>query len=73
MLDLARQLLDTPDSQLGRLLAPGALHKVVERQAQPGQFSIYQLWPLLIMELWLRKAADNRPPSVASAVDSSSP
>jgi asparagine synthase (glutamine-hydrolysing) len=73
VLDLARQLLDTPDSQLGQLLAPGALHEVVERQAQPGWFSIYQLWPLLIMELWLRKAADNRPPPAAATIESSSP
>ena len=57
MLDLARELLDSPDSQLAGLLAPGALHQVVEHQAQPGCFSIYQLWPLLILELWLRNAA----------------
>ena len=57
MLDLARELLDSPDSQLAGLLAPGALHGVVEHQAQPGCFSIYQLWPLLILELWLRNAA----------------
>jgi asparagine synthase (glutamine-hydrolysing) len=55
MLELARELLDTPGSQLAGLLAPGTLHNVVERQAQPGRFSIYQLWPLLILELWLRK------------------
>ena len=55
MLELARELLDTPGSQLSGLLAPGTLHNVVERQAQPGRFSIYQLWPLLILELWLRK------------------
>jgi asparagine synthase (glutamine-hydrolysing) len=73
MLDLARQLLDTPDSQLGQLLAPGALHEAVERQAQPGWFSIYQLWPLLIMELWLRKAANNRPPPFPSSGDSGNP
>ncbi len=60
MMKLARDLLDTPDSHLGELLAPGALHQVVERQAQPGCFSIYQLWPLLILELWLRQAAQTR-------------
>ena len=73
MLDLARELLAAPDSQLGQLLAPGTLHEVVERQAQPGCFSIYQLWPLLILELWLRKAADNRPPPFPSNADSGSP
>jgi asparagine synthase (glutamine-hydrolysing) len=57
MLDLARDLLDSPDSHLAALLAPDALHQVVEHQAQPGCFSIYQLWPLLILELWLRNAA----------------
>ena len=73
MLDLARELLAAPDSQLGQLLAPDTLHEVVERQAQPGCFSIYQLWPLLILELWLRKAADNRPPPFPSNADSGSP
>jgi asparagine synthase (glutamine-hydrolysing) len=58
MLELAKALLDGPDSHLGRLLVPGSLHQVVARQAQPGCFSIYQLWPLLIMELWLRRTAD---------------
>jgi len=57
VLDLARQILDQSDSHLGGLLAPGALHEIVERQAQPGRFSIYQLWPLLILELWLRNSA----------------
>jgi len=60
MLDLARDLLDSPDSHSAELLAPGALHQVVEHQAQPGCFSIYQLWPLLILELWLRNAAGLR-------------
>ena len=60
MLDLARDLLDSPDSHLAELLAPGSLHQVVEHQAQPGCFSIYQLWPLLILELWLRNAAGLR-------------
>jgi asparagine synthase (glutamine-hydrolysing) len=73
MLDLARELLAAPDSQLGQLLAPDTLHEVVERQAQPGCFSIYQLWPLLILELWLRKAADNQPSPFPSNADSGSP
>ncbi len=59
MLTLARELLTGTDSRLGQLLVPGSLSAVIEKQAQPGCFSIYQLWPLLIMELWLRKIADH--------------
>lgn len=60
MLDLARNLLGSPDSHLAGLLESDALHRVIEHQAQPGCFSIYQLWPLLILELWLRNAASAR-------------
>lgn len=61
MLDLARQLLCAADTQLGTLLDAAALRALVERQAQPGWFSIYQLWPLLILELWLRRTAATAP------------
>lgn len=54
---LAREILDSTDSVLGTLLAPGALRQIVQQQARPNMFSIYQLWPLLILELWLRRAA----------------
>jgi hypothetical protein len=39
------------------------IEATVERQSQPGQFSIYQMWPLLILELWLR----DQPAKIARA------
>ncbi len=27
---------------------------MVALQSQPGQFSIYQMWPLLVLEQWLQ-------------------
>jgi asparagine synthase (glutamine-hydrolysing) len=55
-LDLARDLLLDPSGRLAALLDQSALRAVVEQQAQPGRFSVYQVWPLLILELWLRRA-----------------
>ena len=60
-LDLARDLLLPPSSQLGGLLDAAALKALVEHQARPGCFSVYQVWPLLILELWLRRVADRTP------------
>ena len=57
-LALARDLLLAPSSQLGGLLNAAAIKGVVEHQARPGCFSVYQIWPLLILELWLRRAAE---------------
>lgn len=54
-LDLARDLLLDPSGRLAALLDQSALRAVVEQQAQPGRFSVYQVWPLLILELWLRR------------------
>jgi asparagine synthase (glutamine-hydrolysing) len=53
-LRLARDLLLAPDSRIGTLLDAAALTRLIEHQANPGCFSVYQLWPLLILELWLR-------------------
>jgi len=55
-LELARDLLLAPSSRLGGLLDTAALKGLVDHQARPGCFSVYQVWPLLIMELWLRRA-----------------
>lgn len=55
-LDLARDLLLDPSGRLAALLDQSALRAVVEQQAQPGRFSVYQVWPLLILELWLRQS-----------------
>lgn len=55
-LDLARDLLLDPGGRLVALLDRSALGALVEQQARPGHFSVYQVWPLLILELWLRQA-----------------
>lgn len=54
-LKLARDLLLAPESRLGGLVDTAALKRLVEHQAKHGCFSVYQVWPLLIMELWLRR------------------
>ncbi len=54
-LELARGLLLDSGSRLAALLDRAALQALVEQQAQPGRFSVYQVWPLLILELWLRR------------------
>jgi asparagine synthase (glutamine-hydrolysing) len=55
-LGLARDLLLSQSARLGGLLDAGALRSLIDAQSRPGGFSIYQLWPLLILELWLRHA-----------------
>ncbi|MEY6432694.1 asparagine synthase (glutamine-hydrolyzing) [Thioalkalicoccus limnaeus] len=55
MLGLARDLLAASDTRLATLVEPGRLRQLIAQQADPGRFSIYQLWPLLILELWLRR------------------
>jgi asparagine synthase (glutamine-hydrolysing) len=57
MLGLAVDALTGRASELAGLVDRKALAALIERQARPGFFSIYQVWPLLILELWLRKAA----------------
>ncbi|MBF0266931.1 MAG: asparagine synthase (glutamine-hydrolyzing) [Gammaproteobacteria bacterium] len=54
VLDLANNIIISNDSQLMKYLAPDALKQFILRQSDKNYFSIYQLWPLLIMEEWLR-------------------
>ena len=46
-----------PGGELGKHVDREVLCGLVERLGQPGLFSIYQLWPLLILELWLTRHA----------------
>ncbi len=64
---MARDLLLGPSSRLAGSVEPAALREWVATQCRPDQFSIYQTWPLLILELWLRKsrARPARPRTVA--------
>ena len=43
------------DAALRDHLDGAALTAFVEEQRNPAQFSIYRLWPMLILELWLRE------------------
>ncbi|MBK1644903.1 asparagine synthase (glutamine-hydrolyzing) [Thiocapsa imhoffii] len=55
-LRLAHDLLLVPESRVAGLLDPDALRRLIAHQASPGCFSIYQIWPVLILELWLRRS-----------------
>jgi len=55
-LGLANDILLSPSSRLGELVDADTLRSLVTQQSRPGFFSIYQVWPLLILELWLRRA-----------------
>jgi asparagine synthase (glutamine-hydrolysing) len=59
-LGMARELLLEPSSRLGDLVDRKVLRALIDHQSLPGFFSIYQVWPLLIMELWLRRALGQR-------------
>lgn len=58
LLSLAGDLILSSSGQLSQHTDRAALRRLVERQRFPGCFSIYRVWPLLILELWLRKSRD---------------
>lgn len=47
------EVLTAPGSPCAAHLDADELRSIVSRQALPGQFSIYQIWPLLILAHWL--------------------
>lgn len=59
----AHDLLAGPDTRLAECLDHGQLKNWLIEQESPQCFSIYRLWPLLILELWLREAGVRRPSS----------
>lgn len=54
MLGMMEDALGGNSAILSGLLDRTALRRVLDGQHAPGQFSIYQVWPLLLLELWLR-------------------
>ncbi len=54
MLGMAEDALGGSSAILSGLLDQTALRRMLDGQHVPGQFSIYQVWPLLLLELWLR-------------------
>ena len=65
LLALAEDALG-PDAALREHLDSEALDRFVEDQRDPRLFSIYRLWPMLILEFWLRDRA-GRPRAAAGA------
>lgn len=63
LMGMARDLLLGTDAQVGRLVDRAALEALVARQSLPSNFSIYRVWPLLVLELWLRRMAVTGPRS----------
>jgi asparagine synthase (glutamine-hydrolysing) len=53
--DFSRDLLDSPSTQLRNYFDTRALRDWLTTQEDPNFFSIYRMWPMLILELWLRK------------------
>lgn len=53
ILGQCRDALQAPGARIRTLLDPSALDATIAHQSQPGCFSIYQLWPLLILQKWL--------------------
>ncbi len=57
LLDLADDLLLGPGAQVQGYLDGAKLRRHLARQREPGMFSVYQIWELLVLEQWLRRAA----------------
>ena len=55
VIELANRSLLGADSVLLDFVDPDTLRDLVARQGQENRFSIYQLWPLLIAESWLKQ------------------
>lgn len=58
VLSLSNEILLGTNSKLRDYVDPSVLEKMIAKQAEDNCFSIYQLWPLLILEAWLRKNID---------------
>jgi asparagine synthase (glutamine-hydrolysing) len=58
LLDLASDLLLGPGGRLTGYLDAAKLREHLRRQQEPREFHVYQVWELLVLEQWLRKAAE---------------
>lgn len=54
MVELCRDVLKADNTAVSAVVDSAYLHQMVDFQSQPGQFSIYQMWPLVMLELWLQ-------------------
>lgn len=57
-IDLCDELLLAPDAKCRELLDRDAMVRWMDGQRRPDAFSIYQVWTLLVLELWLRRVGD---------------
>jgi asparagine synthase (glutamine-hydrolysing) len=74
VLALCDELLLSPGSRCGDLLDREGLRRFVAHQRQPGCFSIFQTWNLLVLEAWLRaQAALPAPPPHAGRLQNAAP
>ncbi|HEU4685240.1 MAG TPA: asparagine synthase-related protein, partial [Nitrospira sp.] len=64
ILNLANDVLLSPCGEVGQYVDRSAFRLLLQHQARPGCFSIYQVWPLLLLEFWLRHQAARPPSSV---------
>jgi asparagine synthase (glutamine-hydrolysing) len=65
LLNLAEELLLGSGGKVTAFLDKPRLRRHLQRQRDPGQFHVYQVWELLILEQWLRTAAES--PSAVAA------
>ncbi len=65
----AREVLAGPDACLANWLDHGQLKTWLVEQENPQYFSIYRLWPMLILELWLKVAKEGRRPAGTPRVE----
>jgi asparagine synthase (glutamine-hydrolysing) len=57
LLELASDLVLSRDSPLAAYLNGAGLRSYLQAQQRPECFSVYQVWGLIILDLWLRRAA----------------
>jgi len=55
LLKLAKERLSETKSYLSQIVCPQGLKDLITEQGGNGKFSIYQIWPLLVLEAWLKK------------------
>ncbi len=63
VLNLSKELIGSNDAYLASHLDAKALRATIANQSRPDHFSIYQMWPLMMLELWLRE----QPKKIAQA------
>lgn len=68
MLEVAGRMLESEDSHLKTALGSNAINRFLSRQRTPGQFSIYQVWAVAMLESWLR----NHPAQVPQIAETKS-